>query len=475
MKNTVLKIGSLLLAVIMIMCCFAGCGNESTLEFDDDSMWDVAGDTTDNTESVDGSADNDGASGGNAFTENTPSKNQNSITKVDADNDEVAEKLNVNGKTCTILAPSEDELLINYFKKYCNGTLKYIKAECKLKLAQMSLAGNPPDIFRLNNQDYPSTVVQDLLLPLDTILDLDSYTWRDYKDEMSTYKYNGHYYVVPNRFTAESFIWWNTELFNQLGIKETPDTYMANGNWYWDALINTAKKIASAKDSRRAFAAHVNIGWWFDASAGETIVELTSKGLKNNLKNANIAKSRNKYAELFNIDKGINHGYDSSEEALAAGKLGMFATSASLGANDATKKLVANGTIKMAHFPKMPGSKEYTYAGFYSGYGIPKALQDKKVAVAFMTMLRVNEDYQNNASADFYNKMGMTSDMIKVYEEAKNCKFVPITGLGVNTCLQTISDIGVDHVQKGTPWATVVTKYHSKIQQGIDEFLTQGK
>lgn len=476
MKKNVFKWSSVLISIIMILCCFTACNDNNTLDFDDDSMWASTESEDDSQETI--ASSNEEQTNSGALTPVTPSQGSNSNTAVDANNKEVSSKLDVKGKKCTILAPAEDEILKDYFKKYCNGNLEYIIAgwsECKLKLAQMCLAGNAPDIFRLNNQDYPAVVVQDLLKPLEQVVDLDSYTWKDYKDEMATYKYNGHYYVMPNRFTTEYGVWWNSSLFNQLGIKDTPDTHMKNGTWDWDALISLCKKISNKQDNRKAFAAHVNIGWWFDASAGETLVELTSKGLKNNLKNANIAKSRNTYAQIFKLDSGISTGYDSNEEALAAGKLGFYVGSTALGANDHTKALVANGTIRMAHFPKMPGSKDYKYAAGYSGYGIPISVKDTTVAEAFLTMLRVNEDYQNNSSAAFYSKAGMTPDIIKVYEEANQCEFIPITALGLNTCLNTINELGTEHVLKDVPWSTIVTKYYSKMQQGIDEFLTQGK
>lgn len=371
--------------------------------------------------------------------------------------------IDLKGKTCTILENTEDPVLIDLFKKTCNGELKYMivnYSEKKMKLAELVMSGKAPDIYCVGNQDYPTVAIRDLLQPLEGLFKFKSKNWSDMKSLLDDYAYNNHYFVMPHDFSMVEGLWWNTKVFEDLGIKETPDTYMASDTWDWKALEKAALATTSEKNGISGYAHNVNATWSYMSESGLNLVSLTADGLVNNTSDQKIAKAMEAYSTIT-----CSAAYSKTTaplKDLANGKLAMYIGNLSDAGNEEISKLVSNGVIKLAHLPKMTGESEYRYTGYYGGYGIPKSVTDTDAAVAFMNMYH---SYKSDIISAERTRLNYTKNMIEISDQAKH--FVPNLALGISEVLQSTETMGVE-LDKGIPWSTIKKKYDGKVQAALD-------
>lgn len=371
--------------------------------------------------------------------------------------------IDLKGKTCTILENAEDPVLIDLFKKTCNGELKYMivnYSEKKMKLAELVMSGKAPDIYSVGNQDYPTVAIRDLLQPLEGLIDFKSNSWSDMKSLLDDYAYNNHYCVMPQDFTMAEGLWWNTKVFEDLGVKETPDTYMASNTWDWKALEKAALATTNDKNGIFGYAHNINASWSYMSESGLNLVSLTADGLINNTSDQKIAKAMDAYSEM--TCSPAHSKTTAPLKDLADGKLAMYIGNLSDASNEEISKLVDKGVIKLAHLPKMTGESDYYYTGYYSGYGIPKSVTDTDAAVAFLNMYH---SYKSDIASAERTRLNYTPNMIEISQQAKN--FVPNLALGISEVLQSTETMGVE-LDKGIPWSTIKKKYEGKVQAALD-------
>lgn len=253
------KIFAALLVCALIMGCTA-CkkGNNESTDLTE-SVFEIveyeSGDAQDGE--TDSSADKNGKD----------AKDRYSVT---LENDKISEDSNAQqtlrkelkdtakGKKLKILSTWGEDGILNQswramFKAICGGELEIIRcadwSAMQQKLASMHAANNAPDLYEMTNQDFPSIVYRNILLPLSDYIDFNSavYTNAD-RENLSQLKFNGKVYFWPT-FTdstaSKRGLWINKSLFENIPENQMPDALIKSNNWTWDTMYELVKKTTN--------------------------------------------------------------------------------------------------------------------------------------------------------------------------------------------------------------------------------------
>lgn len=171
------------------------------------------------------------------------------------------------------------------------------------KLAELILAGSPPDMFKFeSNMTFPYNVTRGMFQPIDKIVDFNSDLWKDVKELADTYVLNGEHYVAPIDLTTTTVLTYDKDVIeaNQL---DDPYELWQNGEWNWtkwEELMSQYVKGATGDEER------YGVYGWFQQfifySTGETLIKFDSdkKEYVNNLDNADLERAAQ---FLYDIDK----------------------------------------------------------------------------------------------------------------------------------------------------------------------------
>ncbi|MEG1886865.1 MAG: extracellular solute-binding protein [Oscillospiraceae bacterium] len=336
----------------------------------------------------------------------------------------------------------------------------------KLRLAQLQMSDQAPDIYVVGNQDYPTMLFRDQFEALDEHIKLDAPEWNGVKEAIGKYKYNGKHYILNSGNRVSRMIWWNSNIFNEMGCKDTPESLMQKGKWDWDTMQRLAEETTDIKNGIYGFGYMYSLSWAYQASAGENLVTMTGDGVINNTDSPNIAKAMDAFSKI-STNKILYQNDSNPQQAFANGKIAMYFDTCEMGGADNIRAQVNNGTIKLAHFPKMPGAESYVYSGEFNGYAIPKGAKNIDCAVAFLAMTRAQAAYQDEVKNKYYSDCGFNEYDKKIYEEANKCEFVDNVALGLSDVLEVCKPIEVE-LKLGAPWSTVKNKCKPKIQAALD-------
>jgi multiple sugar transport system substrate-binding protein len=113
------------------------------------------------------------------------------------------------------------------------------------KITAMIAAGTPPDVFFLNNIDFPGMVSRGVLRPLDPFIKRDRYPIGDiYPGILKAFQWEGAQYALP-RDVSNLVVFYNRSLLRKAGLPDPkPD-------WTWDDFLRYAKALTVEKDGRR--------------------------------------------------------------------------------------------------------------------------------------------------------------------------------------------------------------------------------
>lgn len=111
-------------------------------------------------------------------------------------------------------------------------------------LAGLVASGKSPDLVIMPNWNfYPTPVANNLLQPLDNILELEGQLWEDTYAYNKDYKWKGKTYFVMNDVVQDSWLYYNTRMFKNFGVSKTPKDYFLEDNWTWETLKEVADQF----------------------------------------------------------------------------------------------------------------------------------------------------------------------------------------------------------------------------------------
>ena len=113
------------------------------------------------------------------------------------------------------------------------------------KITAMMAAGSPPDVFFINNIDFPGLASRGVLKPLDPFIQRDKYPTGDiFPGILKAFQWEGAQYGLP-RDVSNLVVFYNRNLLRKAGLPDPkPD-------WTWDDFLRYAKALTVEKDGKR--------------------------------------------------------------------------------------------------------------------------------------------------------------------------------------------------------------------------------
>lgn len=118
-------------------------------------------------------------------------------------------------------------------------------------LAADIIAGNAPDLVRIDSGAMAMAALQGLVMPIDELIDEEFKTRvapHRTTDFDSFSKVGEHYYAFSGGQAPQGTgIWWNVDLFEREGLPSPYELWKA-GEWTWDAMLDIAIKATRDTD-----------------------------------------------------------------------------------------------------------------------------------------------------------------------------------------------------------------------------------
>lgn len=284
--------------------------------------------------------------------------------------------------------------LPNLFKKEFDITLKghFSTHDTYWEdLGRLKAAGNSPDLVDLPNWNfYPLPITENLLQPLDSLIDFSNPRWSDTATIRNFNKWNGKIYIPFMSETLQTWFIYNTKMFKDYGLSnQTPRTYYEKNDWTWARMQELANKFVK-KDASKEI-----VQWGLTQQTGDLIattgLELVSGdgkgGYVYNLKDAKIAKMMNMFYDMGAAGTGSLYTGDAIT-GFKSGKVAMIITNASTLTVDFNDMRTA-GRIDWVPMPKMDASSPYySQSSFDPGWGIPVGAKNPKSAALFIEYVK---------------------------------------------------------------------------------------
>lgn len=164
------------------------------------------------------------------------------------------------------------------------------------KLQTDFAAGNAPDVFELNYENFVTFAARDLLAPLDAYVSGDDgiADGTFYDAALDAFAYQGTQYGLPITFSTV-VLFYNQDMFDEAGVAY-PDA-----DWTWDDVIAAAKRLTDP--ASRRWGIHQPVQFWefykVAAQAGGGLVLDPS---------VQIDTPENRAALQYLVDKTAEHG-----------------------------------------------------------------------------------------------------------------------------------------------------------------------
>jgi multiple sugar transport system substrate-binding protein len=113
-------------------------------------------------------------------------------------------------------------------------------------------AGNPPDVFELNYENFVTFASRDTLLPLEEHLQLDA-DGTFYPAALEAFRYAGTQYGLPITFSTV-VLFYNRDLFDAAGVEYPTD------DWTWNDVLAAAEAIAD--EPNRVWGIYQPVQFW---------------------------------------------------------------------------------------------------------------------------------------------------------------------------------------------------------------------
>ncbi len=120
------------------------------------------------------------------------------------------------------------------------------------KLQTDFAAGNPPDVFELNYENFVTFASKDTLLPLTDLLQDDT-TSLFYPAALQAFGYKDTQYGLPMTFSTV-VLFYNKDLFDAAGVD------YPTADWTWDNVIEAGKQLTNAE--KQVWGIHQAVQFW---------------------------------------------------------------------------------------------------------------------------------------------------------------------------------------------------------------------
>lgn len=401
---------------------------------------------------------------------------------ISAAQSELRQKIKDKGGDLTILCAYNEEsylgqCLVQQYKALCGGTLTFVTAgygDMQQKLATLHQSGQDPDIYWMTNQDFPSLMYKNILLPLNEHIDFSGEVWNNKKEWLEKLAWDGNCYFVPS-LEPDGYFYWNRTLLEQAGIPENemPDALVKANNWTWDTFYDLVKRATNTANGIYGFGQNVNLCYQITAATGEDFIKYGDDGFVSNVKSANITRAMNEYKKWCDTNYYVPVGSD-VKELFKRGKLAFMQNNTLITDNEIFSEMYKDGTIDVTFVPRDPQQSEYIFMGNIGGYAIPIGAKNVEAAVAFLEMFQASDYYAEQLEKyDVHERYNLDEKAIEFLKKRKEYKIVPCFSLGVKEIQQlTWSAIGRSEGQLNygsTTWESVAASLEPQINNELNK------
>lgn len=353
-----------------------------------------------------------------------------------------------------------------YISQY-DLTVQYITVPYeskRTKLVQMVAAGDAPDLISMD-EGFMTLINNNLCQPVEQYVDFSDKIWDSVRNLNENRKINGKTYELILHAVPSRMFFFNAKLFKESGIND-PLYYYEKGQWDWDKMVELAKKMTKdlnndGVNDQYGFGGE-SLQFMCMGSVNQAFITMDSNGkIKNNMKNADLAKAMKFFVDLqttYKIWPSSPSFTNILNGKLAMGYFGAW----NINSVDGAKKMWKSGDLKYVPTPSAPGMKNYNFPVYESMF-IPVGAKNPYGAAAFV----VYEKYREAAPITV-EQTANEKAMAKIYAEASKNLMTNITNRDFDFAASY--EWGIDgDLLNGKSWSTVVEEYSPKIDSKIAE------
>ncbi len=351
-------------------------------------------------------------------------------------------------------------------------------------LATLISSGNAPDLFEPNWNYYPRCMTENLAQPIDNLIDLSSPLWADVSVLTKQYMFEDKTYFSFLYYYLSDLFYYNEKMFRDAGVK-TPKEYYLEDDWTWDTLQYLADEFVELGADGKA----ETLGFTYQgitslaATTGVELVEYNRvNGYKFNIKNA-------KYTKLMNMLYDMGIAGTNSMNSVAITKMNEGQVAMAIGKEWALgyelEPLASSNELGVVLMPKMDEESEYYYPiSIVPTYGITVGSKNPKAAALYIEIAKWTYlgtpmlsylDYaptQFNAKYPTKADFKVSDDMVEWIKEltSKDYPYIDISLWG--SWLETNSFPGISEVvYNGQQWSSVVAALEPTYKTILDSYF----
>ncbi|MGN0643055.1 MAG: ABC transporter substrate-binding protein [Huintestinicola sp.] len=199
---------------------------------------------------------------------------------------------------------NSESIPLNLFRTKYGGEVQWYSTTWNTRYSDLStyvLGGEGIDFFPCDTAALPKGVVSGMFQPVDDYIDLDSDLWKDVKDAMEIYNFNGKHYEFVNSISAEQVVIYSKKTIEEQGFDDPYELWEA-GEWNWDTFENMLVEFCDPDADQWGLDGYWNEKALF-LSAGVPSIESVNGSLKVNLADPTVEKAMNWMYGLYN--KGL--------------------------------------------------------------------------------------------------------------------------------------------------------------------------
>lgn len=384
-----------------------------------------------------------------------------------------------------------ESVQLNMFKNKYGGEIEWYQTTWETRYSDLStfvLGGDGIDFFPCDTAALPKGVVSGMFQPIDDYIDMNAPLWKDMKDAMDIYNFNGKHYCLVVGVSAEQVVIYNKQTIEENGLEDPWDLYKA-GNWNWETFSGMLEDYVDPD------ADHYGLdGYWAEKalylSAGVPAVESVNGTLKSNLMDATIEKAMNFGYDLYNkqliIDRSL---FDWKEQAQFMGNgQELFYLVGSWAVNtdpNTWSTKISPENLGLAPVPSPKGSDPYQ-AATLDGWVICKGAANPQGVALFGECSRLaasNDEAQEIADQKLRDDAHWSDELIARNKEINElAQKYPVVDLatGVSTDVASLTTDGGDGVGlraafHGVEWATNRDEISAVVEMLVGEVDDQIK
>lgn len=405
------RIIALLLALMMTVCCFSGCSNDSEDEYSEYTYTSeyveggedlvVEGTTSGDSGNTNQNPSDVGNPGGNVSIDPGAGASNVGIGSNPADKNAKMPKIDFDKKvTICIDWDPKSEWVVRWeksFKKsYPGHTVSYKQATPDMKASKLAVwanSGQSPDaIFVKPEESWPDLVNKKLVTPVDEYIDIKTPFWTGVKGTMDSLKISNKYYALVCESNLYGSVIYNPTVIKNAGL-EDPQNLVKKNAWTWSNFEKYAKKLTkinSTDPSKSKYGVHIRYGEVFIPTTGKDLIEYSNGKWISNLNNNNVKSAIDFLRRIGPTGQKLTVTEESDPSTIrkmtVSGQVAMYVTAEapSLEFPNEMKK----GTLKHVPIPKADKASRY-YAGASVGaFYVPKGAKNPKGGVAYACAVR---------------------------------------------------------------------------------------